>query len=76
MIRAGLTKLTQNQAAGTTPIALSLRRKRKHVDVEFEPEKQNKEEETKKFNELETAIKKDLTQVRSNKVLLFNNKIK
>lgn len=51
-------------------LPLSSRRKRKHVDVEFEPEKKNKGAETKEINSLEKDIKKELTSTKNNKVLI------
>lgn len=69
MIRSGLTKLQQQ--GGGIPVALSSRRKRKHLDVEFEPAKQNKEQETKELKELETVIKKDFYHEHNNKLKLW-----
>lgn len=81
MIRAGLTKLSQGSTLPTITTPISSRRKRKHLEVEFEPEKQNKVEETKEINKLEKSLKKDIVSARSNKVshnivLILKSKIK
>eukprot|EP00026_Physarum_polycephalum_P012901 Phypoly_transcript_13249.p1 GENE.Phypoly_transcript_13249~~Phypoly_transcript_13249.p1 ORF type:complete len:336 (+),score=63.96 Phypoly_transcript_13249:42-1010(+) len=50
---------------------LSSRRKRKHVEVEFEPEKQNQVEETKEIKRLEKEIKKEFSATKNNKIKLW-----
>jgi hypothetical protein len=53
-----------------SPSPLSSRRKRKHVDVEFEPAKKDKVNETREIKSLEKGLKKEMSNTGNNKVSL------